>query len=67
MLAAVPSGEIFINKNSNAVKKTGNAKIEYHAFIFMTARLVIIIIKAKSRERVIVNMMAGTRVATVTR
>lgn len=67
MLPAVPSGENVINKNSKEVKKTGNAKIEYHVLIVRIVLLVISIIKAKVSGRVMVKMIAGIMVATVTR
>jgi hypothetical protein len=67
MLPAVPSDENVINKNSKAVKKTGNAKTEYHVLIVRTVLLVISIIKAKISGSVMVKMIAGIMVATVTR
>lgn len=67
MLPAVPSGENVINKNSKVVKKTGNAKTEYHVLIVRIVLLVISIIKAKVSGSVMVKMIAGIMVATVTR
>jgi hypothetical protein len=67
MLPAVPSDENVINKNSKAVKKTGNAKTEYQELILITILLLSIIINAKNKGSKIVKMTAGTMVATVTR
>ena len=67
MLPAVPSAENFISRNSKVVKKTGNAKTEYHEFDLITTLRVMIIINAKIKGRANVKIIAGTTVATVTK
>jgi hypothetical protein len=67
ILAAVPSAENLIIMNSNAVKKTGNAKMDNNKLVLRTIFLVITTIKAKDKERTRVIRMAGTNVATDTR
>ena len=64
MLAAVPSGENFISKNSKVVKKTGNAKMLYHELVLIMVLLVRTIMEAKNKGGRSVKIMAGINVAT---
>jgi hypothetical protein len=67
MLAAVPSGEKWIIKNSNVVKNTGKAKTESHELVLIITFRVRRMIKAKMKGSNMVKIMAGTRVATITK
>ena len=64
MLAAVPSGENFISRNSKMVKKTGKAKMLYQELVLIIVLLVRTIIKAKIKGSASVKIMAGITVAT---
>ena len=65
MLAAVPSGENLINKNSKAVKKAGKTKMPYQELILIITFLLTVIITAKNKERAIMKIIAGTNFTTV--
>ena len=67
MLAALPSGERFINKNSKKVKKTGNANKPNQTFVFKKTVLEIRTITEKIKDNAIVKIIAGIKVATVTK
>jgi len=65
MLAAVPSGENLINRNSKTVKKTGKTKVQYQELILIITFLLTVIITAKNKERTIIKIIAGTSFTTV--
>jgi len=67
MLAAVPSGENLIIRNSKAVKKSGRAKMLYQELVLRTVLRVKTIIKAKTKGSASVKIIAGITVATVTK
>ena len=67
MLAADPSFENSSNKNSKTVKKAGYARTAFHKLFFRTTYLLMSTIKENTRHNAMIEIIAGTSVATVTR
>ena len=67
MLAAVPSAENLMSPYSNVVKNTGNTNMAYQAFNRLMHQRLPSTMSAKTNGGNKVIIIAGTKVATVTK